>query len=123
MISQINLISNTEDAVLDFHFGTSQTFYFKVEIQDSNGNPLFTDNGQWNGKTSFDLGSPTSLIGNYLVIYWSCLDLNGAGNPFNALAIVSQNNKKCAEPQVFKGTSIANGNVDMTTAKIFKAGI
>ena len=104
---------------VDFAFNSPQQFFFTVEVADENGDLKFTDKGQWDGKTHFDVGAGKDLINLYLNIYWGIIDPAGAGNKFDAIATISQNGAICdgASKQQFTGETVDDELSDITFAE------
>jgi len=105
-MAKIIIIPNEENLILDFKFYSPQQFFYTVTIlNNSTGQIISKSKGQWDGKTSFLLGKAKDLSGSLLTIDWTISDPAGAGNKFNAEAIVNQNNIDCKEHQTCTGTT------------------
>jgi len=108
-MADIKIIPNNEDLILNFNFNSPQQFFYNVAvINKNNDQQIFHASGKWDGTKTFTLGKAKDMVGLGLIIYWAVIDPAGAGNNFEAEAVVTQNNLECLEHQVCKG--ITNDN-------------
>ncbi|GAC1300187.1 MAG: hypothetical protein NVSMB24_00210 [Mucilaginibacter sp.] len=117
MITIIKLDLAAGNVTLQFNFATPQQFFYTWKVGDPTGEISQTGQGQWDGLTSFDLGSPVALIGNYLSIDWTVLDPSGAGNIFHAIATATQGGASLPVDQVTGGNTTATSVYTTTIAK------
>ncbi|MDR3666985.1 MAG: hypothetical protein P4L35_09095 [Ignavibacteriaceae bacterium] len=121
-MTNIKIIPNDVVLKLNFRFYTAQQFIYTITILNSKtGQTISKSQGQWDGKTSFQLGKAKDLLGNLLTINWTIIDLAGRGKNINAEAIVTQNNKECLNHISCMGTTKNTTSNIPTSGKFIKA--
>lgn len=117
-MADIHLQPNNENVVLDFNFKTPQSFSYNVALVNRDRNQqVREESGNSTNPTSISLGEADKLIGLYVIISWSIIDPNGAGNRFNAEAVAKQNNHNCDFHQVCTGQTNDNASFVTTVGK------
>ena len=105
-MADIHVQPDNRRLTLNFRFNTPQHFSYTITlIKRERDEQLFRDRGDSEGKTSFDLGEGDDMIGLYLIIDWTVIDPAGAGNDFNAEAVVDQQGVECVAHQRCIGVS------------------